>query len=467
VTRVPTHVPHLDEVIQGGFPRGSLVLLAGRAGTGKTLLALQWLFGNATEEASGLYCTTLSEPQDKLLRHLGGYRFFDPDAVGDRIRFADLGPVLLEQGPGTAVGELERLLRAHEPTYLVVDSFRAFGDLAPSAEAFRPLVFRLGAHLATLPVTTLLLGEYGDHEVMETVAASVVDGIVYLRNDVDPDRSGRRSLRLVKLRGSGFQEGEHPLWIDAAGVRVAPRYSTPERPVTYDPLDRQVSSGVEGLDRLTGGGVLEGTATLFVGEPGTGKTTFCLHAVAAAARRGEPSLFVSFQEDPNQLARAAQRLGVPADGPVEFFYTSPVELGSDRHVLDVARRAEACGARLVAVDSLTDLRAGAGDRYLAFAYSLVQHFKDRRVSLALTLESSDLFGTVRISGVGISHVADNVVLLRYLEEDGRLGTALTVLKARGIEHSREIVRYTVDTDGIRVLGRIEPGRRVFEGGGGG
>ncbi|WP_025323300.1 ATPase domain-containing protein [Deferrisoma camini] len=466
MTRVPTHVPHLDAVIQGGFPTGSLVLVAGRAGTGKTLLALQWLFGNATEEAPGLYCTTLSEPQDRLLRNLEGYRFFDPGAVGGRVRFADLGPVLLERGAEAAADELERLLRAHEPAYLVVDSFRAIGDLAPSIQAYRPLVFRLGAHLATLPVTTLLLGEYGDREVMETVAASVVDGIVYLRNEVDPDRSGRRSLRVVKLRGSGFQEGEHPLWIDASGVRVAPRSSTPARPAAYEPLDRQVSTGVEGLDRLTGGGFLEGTATLFVGEPGAGKTTFCLHAVAAAARRGEPSLFVSFQEDPNQLARTARRLGVPSDG-VEFFYTSPVELGSDRHVLDVARRAEACGARLVAVDSLTDLRAGAGDRYLAFAYSLVQHFKDRRVSLVLTLESSDLFGTVRISGVGISHVADNVVFLRYLEEDGRLGMALTVLKARGIEHSRDIVRYAVDSHGIRVLGRLEPGRRAFEGGGGG
>ncbi|GAB6063849.1 ATPase domain-containing protein [Deferrisoma palaeochoriense] len=464
MNRIPTRVPHLDPVLGGGLPPGALVLLAGRAGTGKTLLALQWLFGNATPDAPGLYVTTLSEPQEKLLRHLANYGFFRPDAVGEAVRFADLGPTLLDRGPEAALEDLERLLRQHEPAYLVVDSFRALADLAPSADRFRPLVFRLGAHLATLPVTALLLGEYGSREVMDTVAASVVDAILYLSNEVEPDRSGRRSLRVVKLRGSGFQEGEHPLWIGDDGVRVAPRTTTPDRPAAYEPLTRRRPTGVEGLDRLTGGGFLDGTATLFVGEPGAGKTTFALSAVTAAARAGEPSLYVSFQEDPNQLAATAGRLGVPADGPVTFFYTSPVELASDRHVLEVARRADACGARVVVVDSLTDLRAGAGDRYLAFAYSLVQHFKDRRTSLVMTLESSDLFGPVRISGVGISHVADNVVLLRYHEEAGRLATALTVLKARGIEHSREIVGYELGTAGVRVGGPVAG--PVFGGDGG-
>ncbi|GAB4264622.1 MAG: circadian clock protein KaiC [Deferrisomatales bacterium] len=466
--RVPTHTPHLDDVLHGGLPRGALVLLGGRSGTGKTLMALQWLFGNATDEDPGLYLTTLSEPREKLLRHLAGYPFFDPDAVGGRVRFGDLSEALLDGGPQAALDALVAALREHQPRYLVLDSFKALGDLARSPQEFRPVVFQLGAYLATLPVTALLLGEYSDLSLVESVEASVVDAIVYVRNEIQPDSTDARTLRVVKLRGSGFQAGEHPLWIDDNGVQISPRYVTPPDPAAYVPSTDRLSTGVAGLDELTGGGFTQGSATLFVGGPGTGKTTFCLHAVEAACRRGVPSLFVSFQEDPNQMARLFGELrGDATDEGVapEFFYTSPVELTNDRHVQAVVRRAAATGAGLVAIDSLSDLRAAGSDRFLPFVYSLVQHFKDRRISLVMTLENSELFGPVRVSGLGLSYVADNLVLLRYVEEASELGKVLTVIKARGTHHSREIRRYEIDRQGVRVLDPVREITSLFSGAG--
>ena len=457
--RIPTNVPNLDYILSGGIPRNSVVIISGVPGAGKTVLASQIAYSNATPDERALIISTTSEPMSKFIRFAQEFAFFDMDKLGNAVIYEDIGARLLEGNGGRMIDLILDLVRKHDPSILIVDSFKALSDLASSREWFRRNVYRLMGFLSAIDCTTFLVGEYEHEDIHRSPEFSVVDGILELNNRFVGLRN-YRSLRVIKMRGSDYIPGEHAFKITYEGITVFPRFITPAKPMRYTPSEEKVTTGIAGLDELFGGGVTKGTSTLVAGEPGAGKTVTSPHFLLNGAKAGEKGIYVSFQEDPNQLERIARNFGFDIDrledeGLVRMFYTSPVELDIDEHILEVIERIERLEAERVVVDSVGDLEAGAArdhDRYFNYIYSMVQYFKNNLITSMLTAEMSEMFGSGLImTGRGVSHIADNVILLRYVEMDSRVKRALTVLKARGSYHSDEIREYVIsEKEGLRV-----------------
>ncbi len=456
--RLSSGIPHLDDVLGGGIPRHSVLLIAGAPGTGKTVFTQHIVYANASPEAKALVITTLSEPLERMIRYMQRFTFFDMDKVQREVIYEDIGPRVVEADVEAAVDAILDRVADIEPAFLVVDSLKALTDVAPSAEALRRSLYRLVATLTTRPCTVLLVGEYGE-DVQQSPEASIVDGIIELRHQA-LGMGERRTLQVRKLRGSAYRPGEHAYTITEAGFILFPRLVTPERPLPYTASRTRVRTGIAGLDALLHGGFLEGTSVLVAGDPGVGKTVTALHFLLNGARQGEPGVYVSFQEDPNQLRQIARNFGFDVDaleseGRVRLMYRSPVEINPDALALDLTAAATRLKARRVVIDSVRDLEAGTYHdpyRFFNYVYSLVQWFKDRRITVMMTSEIGTMFGNdLVLTGYGISHIADTLLVLRYAPGDGRMARVLTVLASRGSSHSTDVREFHIsEARGVEV-----------------
>lgn len=460
--RISTGIPGLDTVLDGGFPIHSLNVIAGTPGTGKTILAQQLVYANARPDAPALYLTTLSEPAAKMLRYLQRFSFFDQDRLlGDRpsVIYRDLSEPIRRRGFDALPDILTTLLGEHRPAYLVIDSFKALRELGPNAAGLRRALFDLAGDLAARSCTTLLVGEYTERELEELPELAIADGILHLVTRPYGTRD-ERYLRVRKLRGSGYRAGEHAFRITADGLSVFPRLVTPVEPSPYFATAERVSTGIAGLDRMVGGGLRRGSATLVVGAAGTGKTILGLHFLFAGAAAGEHGLLVSFQENPTLLHHLIAGLGWSPDelgerGRLTSLYMSPVEMNIDEVVQRMLAVLDARPVRRVVIDSLGDLEAASSDslRFRGYVYALVQLLAVRGITTYATNELPVEPGFAFFTRMGASYISDNVIALRYVSkaDDARaFARSIAVVKCRGSAHDHHIRRLTIGPRGAEV-----------------
>jgi circadian clock protein KaiC len=440
----------LDAILGGGFPAHAINLIVGSPGSGKTILAQQYVFHNATPERPAVFLTTVSEPLEKVLRYGQTMAFFDATAVGRAVFYDDLGELLGTQGLPGVLERIDGLVKKHRPGIIVIDSFKGLHPYAADQEEFRRFLHSLSGRLSAFPVTSLWIGEYDIAELTSTPEFAVADAIVSLSSVATGQRE-LRVLQVLKLRGSGFLSGRHAYRLSAAGIDVFPRLADPVDPADYALARERISSGIPVLDAMLADGYWPGAATLVAGPSGSGKTLLGLHFVVSGARRGEPGIIATFQENPTQLQRAAQGFGwsLAADG-IELLYRSPVDLYVDQWVYELLAAIERTGARRVLIDSLGDLAFAASDemRYREYLYSLVQRCSRLGISLLMTFELPELFELVRLSDIGISHVSDNVVVLQYLRQHSEVKRTLLVLKTRASMHQPQIREFVITPEGI-------------------
>jgi circadian clock protein KaiC len=332
---------------------------------------------------------------------------------------------------------------------MVIDSFKALSAYAGEAE-LRPFLHELAGRLTALPLSSFWVGEYSEEEIGNAPEFAIADSIISLTTTRTSQREGRW-LRIMKLRGSEFSGGQHAYRLNADGLDVFPRLADVPDVGAYVFTERRVSSGIAALDEMLADGYQPGTSTLCAGPSGTGKTLMGLHFIFNAANAGERGLLATLQEHPVQLERIARGFGWSLDDDgVELMYRSPVDVYIDEWVYALLEAVEATGARRVLIDSLSDLQLASPDpiRFREYMYSLVQRLARMNVSVFMTAELSDLFQTTNLSEHGISHLADNVVLLEYVREDAALRRALTVLKTRASRHEPETREYRITPEGI-------------------
>ena len=445
----------LDAILGGGLPPFAVNLVVGLPGAGKTMLVQQYAFANATEARPALYLSTSSEPFDKIVRYGEELEFFDEKAVGKRIFYDDLGQVLTTGGLTAVLDRIDLLLRKRRPGIVVIDSFRALRAYADN-EAFRRFLHELGGRATAFAASHFWVGEYTTEDMAWAPEFAVADSIVALAYSADGVRA-RRSLQILKLRGSDFQSGGHAYRLSAAGLQVYPRLADPIESDAYELSPDRVSSGIAALDEQLTDGYVTGSSTLVAGPTGTGKTLMGLHFIFNGARSGQPGIVASLQENPSQLERVASSFGWSFDEPgVEMMYASPVDLYIDEWVYDVLDRAEATGAKRILVDSVSDLGFAVPDpvRFREYLYSLNQRCSRRGISLMLTLEVPALFRLDAVGTEGISHLSDNVVLLQYDDSGPDLRRLMTVLKARATAHRPQVREFHIRAEGI-VLGARE------------
>ena len=467
-----TGIADLDLILGGGLPLGSLIFIAGGSGTGKTILAQQICFANATAERKALYYTLVSESHSKLIRHLEQFEFFDPDRLGERIDFihlpavlGDLGsaPSTQEQGAAlaTLVDEIVRASAVEQRSVIVIDGIKALRDFASgNGFGFRGVAYDLASKIAHSNAILLFVGEYTAEEVAYAPEFAVADGIVYLADETF-GRFDQRWLRVLKLRGADYLMGRHSLRIGASGIEVFPRFEavTPPRRMWSG---ERVPIGIEGIDEKIGGGLPRGSATLVAGPSGAGKSVLGLHFVADGISRGERCLYLSFQQTEDQLIAHGETFGWPFQAAVEsgllqIRHLEPVEISLDAVGAELRRAADdEDRVRRVVVDSLAELEPAARGtaRFPDYLTALTGLFASIGATTLLTSETTAFFGPAFELPQGLAFVADNVILLRYAELGSEVRRVLAIVKMRDGDHTKSLLEVQITTSGMAVIGKF-------------
>ena len=455
IERLSSGQRHLDDVLGGGLPTGAINLIAGAPGTGKTMLAEQYVFHNATIERPAVYLATTTEPLDKLIRYGQQLAFFDRDKIGSAVHYESLYGQLTGGGLQAVIEHVIEILREVRPGVIAFDSFKAFRPFATDDLAHRRFVAELAGRLASMPVSVFWVGEYGPRDLAESPEAAIADSIIVLR----ASQQGQRTLRYLhveKLRGGAFQTGEHAYRLSRQGVTVFPRLADPLDMDKAVPSTTRISLGSTELDGLISGGVWAGTSTLVIGPSGVGKTMLALDFLSAGARAGRRGVFATLQETTSQLTRmlgGGRRASF--DGIVEVHRRSPVDMYVDEWVYEVLDTVERTGAELLVVDSLSDLRIASpdGTRFDEYVYSLGQRSARTGTTVLMTLESQPAFAFAGTVGTSLSHLADNIVVIGYRLDGHRVRRVIHVLKSRGSAHDEAIHEFDIAADGI-VIGDV-------------
>ncbi|MBA4157909.1 MAG: AAA family ATPase [Gemmatimonadetes bacterium] len=466
IKKLPTGVPGLDLVLGGGVPEYSFTVVAGEPGTGKTTLAQQFVFENATPERSALFFTVLGEPAVKMLRYQQQYSFFDPKKVGESIRFVSLSDEAIERG---LEGVLERIVQEVEKSgagIVVVDSFRSLSGASATGAAGRAdlhsFVQRLALHLTTWQVTSLLVGEYEEADRRGNAVFTIADSILWLTQALD-NNSVVRKFQVVKVRGQAQMPGLHTVRITDGGLQVFPRLSLAVGEEERQTPSGRASTGVAGLDEMMGGGIPSGDSVLVAGPSGSGKSVLATQFIAEGGKQGEPGVLVVFEEHPKEYIHRAEGLGFPLremidDGRLEAIYLRPLDLSPDETLHEIREAVKRVGAKRVVIDSMSGFELALAPTFRAdfreSLYRLVGALTGVGITVLTTIEVTQGQDELRLTPNVISFLADDLISLRYVEVDRHLKKVVAVVKMRGSQHSKAYREYEITDHGFAVGGDL-------------
>ena len=459
--RVSTGSAGLDDILGGGFDAERLYLCEGRPGAGKTTLALQFLLDGARRGEPTLY-VTLSETDRELrlvaARHgwsLQGISIFElvpPEATLDPEReLTVFHPAEVELSETTRQ-IFDRVLD-QEPRRVVLDSLSELRLLAQNPLRYRRQILALKHFFADRACTVLMLDDISARGE-DLQLHSIAHGVVLL--DTLPAEYGndRRRLKVVKMRGIPFRGGWHDFTIKRGGLEIYPRLVASEHHAPFAP--GLISSGLDGLDAMLGGGLPRGSSALLMGAAGVGKSSLAMTYVLAAAMRGEKSVVYAFDEGRASVLSRSSALGMalrPAieSGLVRVQQIDPAELSPGEFTSLVCHDVERHEARIIVIDSLNGYLAAMPDeRFLVLQmHELLSYLAQQGTLTMLVLAQHGLVGAVH-SPVDLSYLSDVVLMLRYFEFEGAVRRALSVVKKRSGAHEQTIREFRLDARGVAI-----------------
>lgn len=462
IRRLPTGVRGLDEILGGGLPEFSFNIVAGAPGCGKTTLAHQFVFANATSQRPALYFTVLGEPAIKMLRYQQQYSFFDETKLNTAIRFLNLSQVVVEQDLAAVLAEIARQVETLNPGVVVVDSFRtvlrkvAKGTGEMELQSF---IQQLAMLLTSFQATTFLIGEYSEAEMRDNPVFTVADGLIAL-SQVAERNSVVRKLQILKLRGQSSVPGLHTIRIGSYGLQAFSRTLGLEGRRARPTRARRLSTGIRELDRLLGGGIPEGDSVLIAGPSGTGKSALATQFIDAGLRRGEGGIIAVFEERPEGYVRRAASMGLHFEqaqkaGKLEILYLRPLDLSVDETMQEILDAVIRTKAKRLVIDSLVGFEMALAPSFRAdfreSLYRMIGALTRAGVTIVSTVEIEDSFTSFGFSHYAISFLTDDIVRLRYVEIDGQLRKILVVVKMRGGNHSKDIREYIINDRGVILI----------------
>ncbi len=452
VERVPTGVPNLDRVIDGGLTRGSMLLIVGGPGTGKTVLAEQMAFHWAARGLNVLWLVTLGEPNEKFLTNISEMAFYDRGQIGAGIQLINLTR-FLRLGFEENLNAIRETVRAGDYSFVVIDGFQSLRCFLEDVREVRLFLSELSAELALKGITLIVSADADPERYWEGPEFTMADGIIALER-ILVEGCERRLLHTLKLRGRPAIGGYHSYTIDNAGIHVHPRLESilPPAPSAYG--QARLAFDLPALDRMTGGGLREGSATLLVGTPGTGKSVLACHFLAAGLAQGEPCLQLSFFENEQRMLARADAFGLPLrqareTGLLQMMTYEPGRCDPDACAEDILQTVERRGIRRLVIDGIDPLERelAPSGRRLEYLSALAGYLRMHGVTSLFTYELPALLGPVATSlEPFVSQVAANLMLLRLAEVEGRLRHFLAIVKMRYAQHSDAIAELLF-TDG--------------------
>ena len=463
IQQISTGVRGLDQILGGGIPEFSFNIIAGTPGAGKTTLAHQIAFANATVKRPALYFTVLGEPAMKMLRYQQQYSFFDASKLGKAILFTNLSDVVMEQDLDAVLAQIIGEVRKVNPSVVIVDSFRTVvrKAIAGASELeMQSFVQRLAQFLTSWEATTFLVGEYERDEMRDNPLFTVADGLFWL-SQMTERNSVVRKLQIMKLRGQASVPGLHAFHIRAGGLQAFSRTLGLDNR-QFDPARgrRRLPMGIPELDKMMNGGILEGDSLLVAGPSGTGKSVLASQFIAAGLRTGQPAVMALFEERPIGYTHRADTLGLKLkaarkSGKLECLYLRPLDLSVDQITQEILDAVDRVGAKRLVIDSLVGfemaLAPGFREDFRESLYRMIVALTGAGVTILTTVEVEDNFTSLQFSHYTVSFLTDDILRLRYVEIDSQLRKMLVVIKMRGGNHSKDIREYVITDKGMVVI----------------
>lgn len=457
-----TGIDGLDDVLHGGLPRNRVYLVLGQPGVGKTTLALQFLLEGEQLGERGLYIT-LSETKVELHEVAASHgwdisklHLFELSALEAQIKldsdttFFSPSEIELNRTTKALLDEVDRI----KPTRVVFDSLSELRLMSETALRYRRQILYLKQYFAGQNCTVLMIDDHAGKQDVDDQVESLAHGVIVMTKNSPDYGVSRRQLRVQKIRGVRFREGNHDLLMETGGLVVFPRLVASEH---HTPFRREdISSNIPGLDQLLGGGLARGTSSIFMGPAGTGKSTLAMCFALAAVERGEKVMFFTFDETRGTLiARATQlKQNVEApikDGRLQVQQIDPAEISPGELAYQIKRGVQEAGVRMVVIDSLNGyLHAMPDQRHLTLQlHELLAFLNQQGVTSLMILTMAGMVGTMH-TPVDLTYLADTVVQLRYFENDGSVRQAISVIKKRTGSHERTIREFELTTGGVAV-----------------
>lgn len=472
--KMPTGIPGFDEILEGGLVPNRSYLLVGPAGAGKTVLSLQWLLDGA-RRGERCMCATLSEPPQMMENNIRSFGWSLADV--EMLNLTDTNVEQVEDYRVFAPSEVERAplyrelydaIEEFRPDRLVIDSLTQLRYVSADEYQFRKQMLALVAFLSRQGCTSILTHE--PYELsLDVSAALAVDGIIRLWRDPSEHRATEiRSLQVEKFRGSDYRAGKHHFRFTSDGICIYPH--RPFARAGDGQSRQQFRSGVEALDKLLGGGLELGTSTLISGPTGVGKSTIAALLMSQAVENSK-GVYVSFEEAPGSILYRNEGIGLPLrrrieEGQLILEYVYPRQYFPDEFCHRFERFVED-GVRFVAIDGLR------GYNFAMEAYgqpvndlqNLCSFLASSGVSVILTNEVEVITGDLKATEIGASHLADNLLLLRYAEYSGEVIKVIGCLKKRlGVfEPELRELRISAAPHGISVGPRLQHLRGILTG----
>jgi circadian clock protein KaiC len=475
IRRVHTGVPGLDEIIGGGLPEYSFNILAGAPGCGKTTLAHQIMFANASVKTPAIYFTVLGEPAIKMLRYQQQFSFFDQAKMDGAIRFVNLSQLVLEKDLSAVLDEIVKEVEASNAKFVVVDSFRTVVRKAQSSTSEMELqgfVQRLALHLTTWQATTFLIGEYVEGELRDNPVFTVSDGLVWLYQSIERN-SIVRKMQVMKLRGQTSVPGLHTFRITSDGIQTFPRtFGLNVEKDGHVKGRTRVSTGIKKLDAMLGGGIPEGESLLLAGPSGSGKSTIGMQFINEGLKQGENGIVAIFEELPAEHVHRAKMFGIDFDKPLregklKLIYLRPLDLSVDETVHEIVNAVKEIGCKRLVIDSLVGfemaLAPGFREDFRESLYRMIAALTRLGVTILSTVEIEENFTSMVLSKFTVSFLADDIVRMRYVSINGQLRKILMVVKMRRSAHSIDMVEYQITGNGV-VVGEPLRGYRALTSG---
>lgn len=475
VRKIRTTIEGFDDISHGGLPIGRTTLVSGTSGTGKTLFAVQFLYSGITQFGEpGIFVTFEESPTDIIKN---AYSFgWDLQKLIDegKLFILDASPdpegqdVVGSFDLSALIERIQYAIRKYKAKRVSIDSVTAVFQQYDAASVVRREIFRLVARLKQVGATTIMtterVEEYGQ-VARFGVEEFVSDNVVIVRNVLEGERR-RRTIEILKLRGTTHMKGEYPFTITNHGINIFPLGAMR---LTQRSSNVRVKSGVKTLDEMCGGGFFKDSIILATGATGTGKTLLVSKFLQEGCVQGERVILFAYEESRAQLSRNAYSWGIDFEdleqqGLLKILCAYPESAGLEDHLQIIKSEIAEFKPGRIAIDSLSALARGVSNNaFRQFVIGVTGFAKQEEITGFFTNTTDQFMGSHSITDSHISTITDTIIMLQYVEIRGEMSRAINVFKMRGSWHDKGIREYTISADGPEIKDSFRNFERIISG----
>jgi circadian clock protein KaiC len=459
VKKIRTNIEGFDDISHGGLPQGRTTLVSGTSGTGKTLFAIQFLYNGIVQFDEHAVFVTFEESPTDIIQNALSFGWNLQALIDDgKLFILDASPdpegqdIAGDFDLSALIERIQYAIRKYKAKRVAVDSVTAIFQQYDAAGVVRREIFRMTARLKLIGVTTVMtterIEEYGP-VARFGVEEFVSDNVVIVRNVLDGERR-RRTLEILKLRGTSHMKGEYPFTITGDGINIFPLGAMR---LTQRSSNVRVSSGVTTLDEMCGGGFFKDSIILVTGATGTGKTLLVSKFIENACSSGERAILFAYEESRAQLSRNASSWGIDFEemeskGLLKILCAYPESAGLEDHLQMIKSEIAEFKPSRISIDSLSALARGVSNNaFRQFVIGVTGFAKQEEITGFFTNTTDHFLGSHSITESHISTITDTILMLQYVEIRGEMSRAINVFKMRGSWHDKGIREYTISENG--------------------